>query len=630
MTCKSFTTAFFFIFLTSFAFAQAVRVKDINPGEASSEPNNMHFGADGTLYFFANDGVLGYELWKTDGTESGTVMIKDIYEGPNSSVYTFDNAVMYQGMYCFNAYDENNGGELWKSDGTAAGTQLVLDIRPGVDAAASTESFFQFNNLLWFNAFDGSDPALGFKIYYSDATTNGTGYIKDGFNWRGAPVINNNFFYMNAYAEYSLGYEMWKSDGTPEGTQLVKDICPNQCHGDPSNFTRMGNEILFTAKTVNSAGKELWKTDGTESGTVLVKDIYPGNGTFATEPSNLLVYNGFLYFFADDNVHGRELWKSDGTTAGTEMVLDINTGSAASVCCFLQEHDGKLYFGANDGVHGREIFTSDGTPGGTQLLRDIRPGILGNNFAPPVEFDNKLFFSASDGVHGPELWSTDGTSDNTVMVQEINEGLSGSDITNLTANGTYLYFTATDNSGTELWKYAAAVLPVELTDFAARTDEKAVRLFWQTAQEKHHKGFEIQRSDNLEQWAAIGFVESKNTPASYHFTDKMPESGINYYRLKQIDRDGAFEFSKIVSATLNKEKIQVTQANRTLYVSGSSSGEDPLNFLFHDLSGRLIARKQIITDGAGNGILSLEDLQAGIYVASLTGEQTGTWKISIP
>lgn len=630
MTCQSFAAVFFFIFFTSNAFSQAVRVKDINPGPASSQPGNMRFGDNGILYFFANDGVLGNELWKTDGTDVGTTLIKDIYEGPTSSVFTLDNAVMYHGLYCFNARDAIHGAEFWKSDGTTEGTQMVLDIRPGINSAASTEHFFQFNDLLWFNAFDGSGPANGFKIFYSNATASGTGYIQEAFNWRGEPVIKNNVFYMAAYASFSLGYELWKSDGTPEGTELVKDICPDACHGEPEFFTKVGNQIFFAATGENSDGQELWKTDGTATGTVLVKDIYPGTGNPATGPTNLVNFNGLLYFFADDEEHGRELWKSDGTTAGTEIVLDINADPAASVCCFLQEYDGKLYFAADDGVHGKELFSSDGTAGGTQLLKDIRPDELGSNLGQPVEFDGKLFFSASDGVYGQELWSTDGTLANTALVQDIKTGISGSNVTNLTANSTHLYFTATDNAGIELWKYAAAVLPVELTDFVASVDEKMVRLFWQTAQEKHHKGFEIQRSDNLEQWAAIGFVESKNAPASYHFTDKMPESGINYYRLKQIDRDGAFEFSKIVSATLNKGKIQVTQANRTLYVSGSSPGEGPLNFLFHDLSGRLIARKQMITDGAGNGILSLEDLQAGMYVTSLTGEQTGTWKISIP
>ena len=84
---------------------------------------------DGTLYFEASNATDGFELWKSDGTAAGTVMVKDINPGPdgsNPSDLTNVNGTLY-----FEANDGPNGAELWKSDGTAAGTVMVKDIDPG-------------------------------------------------------------------------------------------------------------------------------------------------------------------------------------------------------------------------------------------------------------------------------------------------------------------------------------------------------------------------------------------------------------------------------------------------------------------------------------------------------------------
>ncbi len=81
----------------------------------------------GMVFFGATDGVAGVELWKSDGTAAGTVMVKDIYSGPFSSDVKYLTNV--NGTVFFVANDGTNGAELWKSDGTAAGTVMVKDLR---------------------------------------------------------------------------------------------------------------------------------------------------------------------------------------------------------------------------------------------------------------------------------------------------------------------------------------------------------------------------------------------------------------------------------------------------------------------------------------------------------------------
>lgn len=101
-------------------------VKDLNPGAGHAlrpEYSPRLTNLNGTLFFVATDGTAGYELWKSDGTEAGTVLVKDINPGPGSSL---PNLLTVVGDLLF--FDANNGVagiEPWRSDGTAAGTQLV-------------------------------------------------------------------------------------------------------------------------------------------------------------------------------------------------------------------------------------------------------------------------------------------------------------------------------------------------------------------------------------------------------------------------------------------------------------------------------------------------------------------------
>src|SRR5436309_13642521 len=108
-------------------------VKDINPGPDRSGAYDGKFATfNGRIYFAARDAEdgagSGLELWSTDGTEAGTARVKDINPGAASS-YPQHFLVAGDNL-CFDATDAAHGNELWKTDGTEAGTRLVKDIRP--------------------------------------------------------------------------------------------------------------------------------------------------------------------------------------------------------------------------------------------------------------------------------------------------------------------------------------------------------------------------------------------------------------------------------------------------------------------------------------------------------------------
>src|SRR5206468_1014132 len=131
--------------------------KDINPnpGSGSSPSNLIVFGS--TLYFSANDGSNGAELWKSDGTPTGTAMLKDINPGPGSSSPT--NLVVLRNTLFFAANDGTNGNELWKSDGTTAGTVLAQDINLAAGASSNPNPSAQavIGGKLFFAANDTTD-----------------------------------------------------------------------------------------------------------------------------------------------------------------------------------------------------------------------------------------------------------------------------------------------------------------------------------------------------------------------------------------------------------------------------------------------------------------------------------------
>jgi hypothetical protein len=95
-----------------------------------------------------------------------------------------------------------------------------------------------------------------------------------------------------------------------------------------------------------------------------------------------------------------------------------------------------------------------------------------------------------------------------------------------------------------------SVLPVDLTRFEGQGKDQQVELSWTTASELNNDFFEVQRSSDGRIFEPIGKVDgngTRSTPLDYAFTDRAPKAGVNYYRLRQVDFDGAFEYSNVIA-----------------------------------------------------------------------------------
>jgi hypothetical protein len=169
-----------------------------------------------------------------------------------------------------------------------------------------------------------------------------------------------------------------------------------------------------------------------------------------------------------------------------------------------------------------------------------------------------------------------------------------------------------------------AVLPVELVYFAGRATDYGTLLTWQTAIEENNEGFEIQRSTNGKDWENIGFISGQGTTHqshTYDFKDLQPNEGTNYYRLKQVDFNGQFEYSNMVTVnyelgmTNNELKIFPNPVQNELTITNGKGQAVIYNMLGQPVRELIINNEQLI--------INTSDLAKGQYILHIQ-KQNGT------
>jgi large repetitive protein len=480
-----------------------------NPG---SSPTNLTVAND-RLYFAADDGLHGVELWQVD--RAGVAGLAcDLNVGaagsnPRSIVgigeypcflgdYPDDRGVLspflgcldrpgthghavtpgylpnpllsdpsfcarVQGMLFIDCVSPQNGRELWRLKPGPAHFSLVCDTIPGPHSGLSVEAqaAVALKGKLLFKAECPYDPLPGSqRLWVSDGTSRGTFSLlpeppipegKDHGEPHYVTVVGDRAFFMGARDH------LWVTDGSREGTREVKAVSV------PREFCEFKGVVYFQADD-GEHGSELWRTDGTSQGTWLVKDINPGPAL--SGPFLLRDLGEFFLFSADDGVHGYEQWRSDGTAEGTRLVKDIYKGPTSSNLYQPTVYGDSLLFAADHPQFGEELWRSDGTEEGTRLVRDIHEGLgLSEPYSLTV-FNDYVYFCANDGVHGEELWRTDGTEAGTVLAADVNPArrfVRSSNPTSLCAGDGIVFFSADDvTHGAELWVFDGRTLDTRL------------------------------------------------------------------------------------------------------------------------------------------------------------------------
>ncbi len=387
------------VFLINPAKAQLVQLPVNTTGSYEDPHSFVNMG--GLTYFIGYNNNIGYELFKTDGSLAGTVMVSQIYSGNGSSFNgtgsNESNLTVFNNHLYFFANDSAHGFELWKSDGTSGGTAMVKDIYPGTNGSTTTYEITASANALYFFAKD-SAGASHYGIWTSDGTSAGTTMLKVATSSNSVIFADSNLVYFDANLG-GTGDELCVSDGTVGGTVTLKDINSGTNGSSPKGFIKLGNKIVFTATAAN--GSEPYITDGTGPGTVLLKDINVyGNGN--ATPSGFSRFNGNkVLFYANDSIHGTEPWITDGTSGGTQLLYDVVAGTTGSSATGFIEFNGKAYFSPGS------CWVSDGTTGGTHQFMNAYT-------SPYTSFKvlaGRVYFIARNSNSSQNIWSTTTGSD---------------------------------------------------------------------------------------------------------------------------------------------------------------------------------------------------------------------------
>lgn len=342
--------------------------------------------ARGQVFYWSANAISGYELFSSRGNPADAVLVRDINPGPGSAdpfVVSLSGLTVGDTLY-FAAYTPGEGEELWRTDGTAAGTQLVNDLDPGsFDGLPELltplgdggivlrgrdflgTSVFRLEGdggmtRLWGNYVeelaqagglvfaDLCTMANGCELYATDGTVAGSRLYADLFDGGSSnpdylvPLGDRLFFIAEKEDDTT---SLWVATPADGGVQRVHTIATASTLPYLTYLVAGANGVFFVPR-LPATGREPWFSDGTAGR--LVRDIIPGPE--GSEPDEFVAAGGRTYFVASDVEHGRELWVSDGTESGTRMVADLVPGPGSSSPGWLFAAHGWLFFQARDAL----------------------------------------------------------------------------------------------------------------------------------------------------------------------------------------------------------------------------------------------------------------------------------------
>jgi ELWxxDGT repeat protein len=333
---------------------------DIGPGSTGGVEHLMNGSSAAVgsiLYFVGDDGAHGGTLWRTDGTNAGTTMVKDVLPASTTGLEVFGLTVVGSTLF-FQTFG-GSGLELWKSNGSGVGTVKVADggacgsrCYLGSMAALGTGVVFV----------GGANPDG--ELWFSDGTSAGTKAL-------GAPAIVRNLTVSGAHAYATVGTngDLWQTDGTTGGTKALPGAGrAGDFVASYSALTDVSGELFYMVDYLStSTGEqyELRRVDRVSGNGTFVKGFPFGEGGVLDDRAQSVVAsNGLLYFVPVSSgfpfFPGHALWRSDGTTGGTTKLL------TASVYRLGAVGDQVLFARAGVNSSQWQVWRSDGSIAGTQ------------------------------------------------------------------------------------------------------------------------------------------------------------------------------------------------------------------------------------------------------------------------
>lgn len=293
------------------------------------------------VYFSGNNGTTGSELWRTNGTTSA--LIKDIEPGALGSEPS--DFFTYQGTLYFTYENASNGWELGKTDGTTSGT-VLYDLAAGSDSSNSS-GFTVFAGRLFFSA-----KSQLWSLTTTQAPAQFYAPNSSGLSYVHSLTVVGTLMFFSA-TDGVDGRELWATTGDPtdpSATRQVSNIAVGASDSNPMWLTAFGSRVYFAA-TTGASGTELWSSNGFGNAS-LVSEMAAGSDS--SEPNDLTVFAGALYLFANDD----ELWRvTDSTSANRQSMVPLWNDP-------VDTYD--TYFNVTLEVSGDKLYLQTGLPGAGQ------------------------------------------------------------------------------------------------------------------------------------------------------------------------------------------------------------------------------------------------------------------------
>ncbi|WP_452230451.1 T9SS type A sorting domain-containing protein [Lacinutrix sp. MEBiC02404] len=449
--------------------AQSIQVTNLNPDGHGSNPAHLTvFGDD--LFFMANNGTIGYELYKHNAMTNTTTLVQDITPGSSYSSSDLESTIEYNGsLYLVIS------SQLYKYESSSETLSLIPNIYV-------IGEMIIYNNKIYMNGYENA--TTDYELYSYDSVTNTVDLVSDINNFNGEGSSPNEFILFNNKLYFSaktvvVGKELFEFDAGTGITRLVENInTSNQNNGDgtPRDFTVYNNELYFGAFQ-EAVGYELFKYDPIADDVVLVADILPGN--YQSSLKDLFVHNNKLYYQAKNSVDtGVEFHSFDAATGEDTLVRDLRTGQQSSSPNSFFSFNGRLFFKAtnpNLGLNALYAYNDD-----TDVLTELAPTGFNSIYVDDiVEMDNKLYLGGrtDNSALGQELYVYDDVT--VTLVEDIYPGYSASFPELLTIYNNELYFKAQNaTSGFALFKYNPNTLSVDKfsNDIAVKHYDNAIHI----------------------------------------------------------------------------------------------------------------------------------------------------------
>ncbi|MEZ4712295.1 MAG: hypothetical protein R3A44_34215 [Caldilineaceae bacterium] len=331
---------------------------------------------NGATYFAADDGTQG-GLWKSDGSPNGTVLVKSFRFSLNGGIfdkyYPPEWLIVHQGHLFFSGQDVDHGRELWSSDGTTDGTMLVTDLFVGQTSSRPSQ-ITSIGQYLFFTAHTVNGSGSNSFCIGEDANNNTEIWRLNDVSTPPVPVVKSTcdpqalvfprrltqigeqlYYGLSMAGEDSSINEIWLIHDVDNPVKVTQDLSfIGGMEGQPL-LMELGDAITFIATDGLTRNDQIWKI--ARNGLTQISSFTnEGRDTTIRE---IQVVNNTLFFTVDNGLIGEEIWWTDGSPGCVLSIADLNMGIASSKPQHLIPRANTLHFSADDGEHGQELWAVD-------------------------------------------------------------------------------------------------------------------------------------------------------------------------------------------------------------------------------------------------------------------------------